>query len=155
MQKAMEINVKTQQKASEKILADTTTSKSQKMKDLFDLGFEVKTISETMQVRYNFAYNVISNYVNMNKIELVQTEKSGKKEQIIELHKAGKTNKEISIELSTNYNYVFNVLKTYKASLPKLVIDLTKINIDKEVHAEDPAEDPAEDQTEDQTEETK
>jgi hypothetical protein len=155
MQKAMEINVKTQQKASEKILADTTTSKSQKMKDLFDLGFEVKTISETMQVRYNFAYNVISNYVNMNKIELVQTEKSGKKEQIIALHKAGKTNKEISIELATNYNYVFNVLKTYKASLPKLTIDLTKINIDKEVHAEDPAEDQTEDQTEVPTEETK
>jgi hypothetical protein len=140
MQRAMEINVKTQPKAAEKVLADTTTSKSQKMKDLFDLGFEVKTISETMGVRYNFAYNVISNYVNMNKIELVQTEKSGKKEQIISMHQAGKTNKEISIELSTNYNYVFNVLKTYKASLPKLVIDLTKINIDPEVHAEDPGQ---------------
>lgn len=158
MQKQMVINEKAQKTGAEKVLADTTTSKSAKMKSLFDLGYDVKTISEIMQTRYNFVYNVVSNYVNMNKIELVVSEKSGKKDQIIELHKAGKTNKEISIELATNYNYVFNVLKSYKASLPAkpaLIIDLTKINIDPEVHAIDPNEEVQEEAQPATEEETK
>jgi transposase len=94
-------------------------SKSQKMKNLFELGMEVKEISTLMGVRYNFVYNVISNYVNMNKIPTESQKKEGKKEQIIALFLEGKSNKEISIELSTNYNYVFNTLKAYKAEQPQ------------------------------------
>ena len=90
-------------------------SKSSRMKQLFDLGIEVKEIASLMNVRYNFVYNVISNYTAMNGIETESTKKVGKKEQIIELFNAGKSNKEISIELKTNYNYVFNVLKQYKS----------------------------------------
>lgn len=97
-----------------KCLADETTSKSAKMKAMFDAGLEIKEIATHMQVRYNFAYNVISNYVNMNKIELEKVSKDNKKEKIIELHLQQKSNKEISIELATNYNYVFNVIKSYK-----------------------------------------
>lgn len=92
-------------------------SKSGKMKELFDLGIEVKEIAAALDVRYNFVYNVISNYCNMNGIQISRTEKAGKKEHIIELFNQGKSNKEISIHLKTNYNYVFNVLKAYKASL--------------------------------------
>jgi transposase len=84
------------------------------MKNMFDIGMTVKEISTVMDVRYNFVYNVVSNYVNMNKIELVAEEKNVKKDLIIAMYLNGKTNKEISIELSTNYNYVHNVLKTYK-----------------------------------------
>lgn len=141
MQRAVKINEKTLPTQTEVVLKNDALSKSQKMKDLFDLGYETKAVAEMLNVRYNFAYNVISNYVNMNKLEVVAQEKSGKKDQIIELHKAGKSNKEISIELSTNYNYVFNVLKTYKASLPTETIDLSKTNITPEVHAEDPGQD--------------
>lgn len=112
--KRQDVAVKVTKKALDEVLK-AETSKSQKMKDLFDMGFEVKEIATMLEVRYNFVYNVISNYCNMNGIQIESTKKEGKKEQIIELHKAGMSNKEISIELKTNYNYVFNVLKAYKA----------------------------------------
>lgn len=113
MKKVMDGTKVGSQKKIEAVLAQEV-SKSQKMKDLFDLGLEVKEIGELMGVRYNFAYNVVSNYVNMNGIPVETTKKAGKRDKIVELYLAGKSNKEISIELQTNYNYVFNVLKAYK-----------------------------------------
>lgn len=97
-------------------------TKSGKMKALFDLGLEVKEITAIMskhdgkEMRYNFVYNVVSNYCNMNGIQTVASEKArGQvRDQIVALYLAGKSNKEISIELKTNANYVFNVLKAYK-----------------------------------------
>lgn len=102
--------------AIKKLLADDSTSKSAKMKALFDAGHTVKEIATHMQVRYNFAYNVISNYVNMNAIDLEIVAKDNKKEKIIEMYLQQKSNKEIAIELKTNYNYVFNTVKNYKLS---------------------------------------
>jgi predicted transcriptional regulator len=114
----MKKNIANEKKVTEKMIAaitsNETTSKSEKMKNLFDIGMNVKEISVVMDVRYNFVYNVVSNYVNMNKIELVAEEKNVKKDLIIAMFLKGKSNKEISIELSTNYNYVHNVLKQYK-----------------------------------------
>lgn len=114
--KKLDVSKALSKKSVEKIVGSEELSKSQKMKDLFDGGYSVKEISEIMLVRYNFVYNVVSNYVNMNGIETESTKKPGKKEAIVELFKQGKSNKEISIELKTNYNYVFNVLKAYKAT---------------------------------------
>lgn len=100
-------------------------SKSQKMIQLFELGWETKEISEFMTaaegkvVRYNFVYNVVSNYCAVNGIKPAATaEKSGKKEQIIAMFLAGKTTKEISIDLRTNGNYVFNTIKAFKLANP-------------------------------------
>lgn len=94
-------------------------SKSQKMKEMFELGMGIKDIAEAMEVRYNFAYNVISNYVNVNEIEVTKKSRSEKKDSIIALFEAGKTNTEISRELKTNINYVYKVLKEFKAeSIP-------------------------------------
>lgn len=110
-----------QEQAVQKIVTNEELSKSQKMKDLFNLGLEIKVIADIMTehegklVRYNFVYNVISNYCNMNGLQITTTKKEGKKEQIIEMFLAGKSNKEISIDLKTNGNYVFNVIKDYKA----------------------------------------
>jgi len=114
MEKAVEVRVEVNGKEVRAVLKQEV-SKSQKMKELFELGFDVKTISNILDVRYNFVYNVISNYVNMEGIEVVRNKVAGKKDQIIELYLAGKSNKEISIDLKTNYNYVYNVLKKYKA----------------------------------------
>lgn len=114
MEKAVEVRVEVNGKEVKAVLKQEV-SKSQKMKELFELGFDVKTIAQILDVRYNFVYNVISNYVNMNGIEVVRNKVAGKKEQIIEMYLAGKSNKEISIDLKTNYNYVYNVLKKYKA----------------------------------------
>lgn len=85
-------------------------SKSAKMKALFNLGLEVKQIAELMQVRYNFVYNVVSNMVRINDIEVEQVKKDSKRDDIVRLLKEGKSNIEISKELKCNYNYVWKVV---------------------------------------------
>ncbi|MNO67356.1 hypothetical protein D3C76_581610 [compost metagenome] len=100
-------------------LAKDEVSKSQAMKDLADLGYTIKEISEMTKTRYNFVYNVVSNYFNLNQdFRIEAPQKAGKKEEIIALYKEGMSNKAISIQLRTNYNYVFNVLKQYKLENP-------------------------------------
>lgn len=96
------------------IVNDESLSKSKRMIELLLLGLDVKTISQLMNVRYNFVYNVVSNYINVNGLEVESTKQESKKDKIIELFLAGKSNKEISIELKTNYNYVYNVVKSFK-----------------------------------------
>jgi len=103
--------------AIEKLVGDEAVSKSAKMKQLFSAGMSIKEIATLLDVRYNFVYNVISNYVTVEGVEVETTKKAGKKEAIIELFKQGKSNKEISAELKSNYNYVYNVLKAYKETL--------------------------------------
>lgn len=115
MKKVLGKDYKVDEKAVRKVVQNEGLSKSARMKELFELGLEVKEIAAVMGVRYNFAYNVISNYVNMNAIPVEKTKMESKKDKIIELYLAGKSNKEISIELKTNYNYVFNVVKAYVA----------------------------------------
>lgn len=114
----MKKQIENAKKVTDKMIATITSneslSKSAKMKELFDIGLDIKEIAVIMNVRYNFVYNVVSNYVNMNKIETVAKDKNVKKDAIIAMYLNGKTNKEISIELTTNYNYVHNVLKQYK-----------------------------------------
>lgn len=97
-----------------KVLAEET-SKSGKMKTLFEGGYSVKQISQLMNVRYNFVYNVVSNHCMVNGLE-VESSKQGptKKDLIVEQWKQGSTLKEIAINLKTNYNYVFNVVKKHK-----------------------------------------
>ena len=96
-----------------KLLNDTTLSKSKKFITLYNEGLEIKEIASLFNVRYNFVYNVISNYCRMNEIELRtnQVNGSSKKVMIEELFKQGKSNTEISKELKTNYNYVYKITK--------------------------------------------
>jgi len=110
----VQTNLTTKQlnKAVEATMA-TEGSKSAKIKGLFDLGLEVKTISELMGVRYQFAYNVVSNYVNVNGIEVVTEVKASKKGEVIALYLEGNTNITISKLLKTNYNYVYKIIKEY------------------------------------------
>lgn len=97
------------------IVNDVSKSKSLRMKELFELGLEIKQIAILMNVRYNFVFNVVSNYVRINDIEVTNSERNSRKNEIIELFLKGKTNTEISKLLKVNYNYVFKVLKEYKA----------------------------------------
>lgn len=108
-------SVKSLAKSIETIKA-AESSKSAKMKQLFELGLSIKEIAGHMECRYQFAYNVISNWVNTAGIEVTIEERASKKDVIIDLYNQGRTNKEISVELKVNYNYVFKVLKDYKAS---------------------------------------
>lgn len=95
------------------------TSKSKKMVELYNGGLEIKQIAELMNVRYNFVYNVVSNYCRMNEVEL-RTNKdnsNSKKVQIEKLFREGKTNTEIAAELKTNYNYVYKITKSLTAEM--------------------------------------
>lgn len=88
-------------------------SKSKAMVELYNGGLEIKQISQVMDVRYNFVYNVVSNYCRMNEVKLRtnKTSTSSKKVMIEHLFKEGKTNVEIAKELKTNYNYVYKITK--------------------------------------------
>ncbi|MNB67094.1 hypothetical protein D3C75_135770 [compost metagenome] len=117
MRRVVDIEPKELEQATQAVLGNKAISKSQMMKDLADLGYSIKEIAELADVRYNFVYNVVSNYFNLNQdFQIENTAKAGKKDEIIAMYLQGKKNKEISIELKTNYNYVFNVIKTYKAA---------------------------------------
>lgn len=93
------------------------TSKSKAMIELYNSGCEIKEIAEVMQVRYNFVYNVVSNYCRMNEVELRTNKQDGnsKKAQIAKLFQEGKSNTEIAKELKTNYNYVYKITKELMA----------------------------------------
>lgn len=110
------LNAKTTKSLPKEInkIKELEVSKSQKMKELFELGLEIKEVASIMGTRYQFAYNVISNWVNMNGIEVMEEERVSKKGEIIKQYLDGKSNKEISIDQKVNYNYVFKVLKEYK-----------------------------------------
>ena len=112
MKKKIENKSKVSKKQIENIVK-SDGSKSSRIKQLFDIGLEVKEIANLMEIRYNFAYNVISNYININEIEIEQSEKSDKKQAIIELLQQGVKKVDISKALKTNYNYVFKVAKEY------------------------------------------
>lgn len=92
----------------EKVL-NNEGSKSSKMILLFEGGLDVKAISELMGVRYNFVYNVVSDYIRKEglKDSVIKDKKEGVKDKIIELIKEGKSNVEISEELRVNYNMVW------------------------------------------------
>ena len=88
-------------------------SKSSAMIELYNQGLEIKQIADAMEVRYNFVYNVISNFCRMNDVELRTNKDKGNSKKVLieQLFKEGKTNTEIAAELKTNYNYVYKITK--------------------------------------------
>ena len=92
-------------------------SKSGKMKELFRLGLEVKEIATMMGVRYNFVYNVVSNMVIVEGVEVETSKKESKKDLVWGLLDEGKTVKEIAIELKTAYNYIYKLKKEWEAEV--------------------------------------
>lgn len=99
-------------------------SKSEGMRQLYDQGLELREIADAMGVRYQFVYNAVSNYCRIEGTEIRTGERGkgtgpSKKDQIIELLKAGKTKTEISTELKCYYNYVYNVEKNYEKAKQK------------------------------------
>ena len=97
-------------------MAKKESSKSMQMIDMYNNGMQIKEIATKMNVRYNFVYNVISNYCRMNEVELRtnRDKADSKKSQIIALLQAGKTKTEVATELKCNYNYVFKIEKEMK-----------------------------------------
>ena len=98
-------------KTIEKVLTSEQT-KSAKIKELFMLGIDIKEVANLMGIRYNFAYNVISNMVRLNDLEpqIIKDRQEGKKGEIIKLLNEGHSNIEISKLLKSPYNYVWKVV---------------------------------------------
>ena len=89
-------------------------SKSEGYKLLYNKGVEIKEIANFYGVRYNFVYNVISNYCRVEDVELRtshRTDGESKKNQVIAMLNEGKTCTEISKELKTHINYVYKIRK--------------------------------------------
>ena len=105
--------VKSLDKETQKIIS-SDSSKSSKMKSLFTLGLEVKEISILLGVRYNFVYNVISNMIIVEGVEVETTKQESKKDLVRDLVTQGKSVKEIAIDLRTNYNYIYKIVKEIK-----------------------------------------
>lgn len=101
------------QETINRVMNDTTLSKSKRFIELYNNGLEIKEIASLFNVRYNFVYNVISNFTRINDVELRTNQSNGssKKQLIIDLFNAGKSNTEIAKELKTNYNYVYKITK--------------------------------------------
>mgnify|MGYP002516512362 CR=1 FL=1 len=95
------------------IVTNETVSKSKRFIELYTNGLEIKEIASLFNVRYNFVYNVISNFTRVNDLELRTKQRNGesKKDKIVELFNLGKSNVEICKELKCNYQYVYKVTK--------------------------------------------
>lgn len=101
------------QETINQIINDASLSKSQKFIRLYNENLEIKEIASLFNVRYNFVYNVVSNFCRVNDVELRtnQVNGSSKKQLIIDMYNQGKCNTEIARELKTNYNYVYKITK--------------------------------------------
>lgn len=119
MKKVMvqELGIKALEKAIKVVKDNETLSKSGKMKELFHLGLDVKEIAGIMEVRYNFVYNVVSNMIIVDGVEVENNKTASKKDAVWELLDQGKTTKEIAVELKTNYNYIYKLKKEWEAKV--------------------------------------
>lgn len=104
-----------------KDIVESAASKSSKIKDLFEHGFAVKDIANLLDIRYNFAYNVIQNHVIVNDIAVDTEKKETRKDTVFALFDEGKTLTEVSKELKMNYNYVWKLRKEWEREAAKEV----------------------------------
>jgi transposase-like protein len=99
---------------TKKVVNDETLSKSKRIIALYQLGYSVKQVSELMGIRYNFAYNILSNFTRLNNLDLgTRRNTDTKKQRIIEMVSQGMSNTEISKVTQTNYNYVYKIAKEW------------------------------------------
>lgn len=89
-------------------------SKGACIRAMFAGGLSVKDIATETSIRYNHVYNVCKNEVTKHHLEsAVSMAREGrtKKEQILDLLRAGKTITEVSKDLGCLYNQVWQVAK--------------------------------------------
>jgi len=67
MKREVSISRAAQKRRVEEIMKARKMNKSERIRALFNAGLTVKKIAEIVEIRYNFAYNVISRYVKAEK----------------------------------------------------------------------------------------
>lgn len=113
----LDVNVQATKEQIEEIVSSEVLTKSGKIKELFNLGLEVKEIQKATGIVYNMCYNVITNYVLTNGLEVIKEKRVSKKDMIFDMFDKGMTNMEVAKETQTNYNYVCKLKKEWKTSL--------------------------------------
>lgn len=93
-------------------------SKSEMIRKEFKQGKSISEIAKLHDLRYQFVYNIVSDYCLKNKIDMPRSRQDGetKAQKIIELFEAGKTTRQIMVELDTYPNYISRVISKYLAS---------------------------------------
>lgn len=92
-------------------------SKSSRIKQLFEGGLEVGEIAKEMGIIYNFAYNVISNYIIVEDIQDVEMGRRGgkksseRKNMVMQMLDDGMSVREIAGELKMNMNQIYKIRK--------------------------------------------
>ena len=103
-------------KTIEDVLKSNLT-KSNKMTTLYvDFELNIKDIKDLLDVRYQFVYNVVSNYCNLNDVELRSAKKENKKDDIIKLYTENKYSiKEIAALTKSHYNHTRLVIREHES----------------------------------------
>ena len=114
MKMKLNVEMKATKEQIDAVVNNEALTKSGKIKELFMLGLEVKEISVATGIVYNMCYNVVTNYVLTNGLEVVKEKKESKKDVIFGLFAAGMTNMQVAKDTQTNYNYVCKLRKEWK-----------------------------------------
>ena len=98
------------------ILAEDST-KSAKMRQLYDLGLDLAEIAKALNVRYQFVWNVID--IHTAGAIRSQSSKVTKSAEFRKYFDEGKTCAQIAKITNSNNNFVNSVIKRYKRQLSK------------------------------------
>lgn len=112
--KATKVVKKLSKEEIKALVENTQVSKSAKVRQLFDSGMDIKSISQLLQIRYNFAYNVLQNHVIQNGIAVEKSVRVSKRDDIVKLLKTGMSLADVSRKTRTNYNYIWKINKERK-----------------------------------------
>lgn len=112
------------------LILSNENSKASKIRDLFDLGFEIKEISNITGIRYQMCYNNVSNYILKNRIEVVKEERVSKKDIVINMYDNGSSLKDIAFEIRSSYNYVWKIVNEYKLSKEEFKEEVKEVKED-------------------------
>jgi hypothetical protein len=127
---------------------DEEVTKSGKIRGLYAAGIEVKDIAHILDVKYNFAYNVVAQLIKdgivpkqpekpitaeEQKLQALPEPKpivipGDTDDRIINLWINGKESEEISQELQIDFDYVIKIVRAMKNKLAQLARALTNNN---------------------------
>lgn len=105
------------EKESKRVIVAEGVSKSEKIRQLFDGGWEIKDIAIALNIRYNFAFNVLQNHIMMNDIEVEKNVRNSKRDEIVKLLKDGMSLADVSRHTKTNYNHIWKISKELKSEV--------------------------------------
>jgi hypothetical protein len=99
-----------------------------KIKILFEGGLEVSDIAKLLNIRYNFAYNVLQNHVIRNDIPVEKSARNTYRAPVLELLKQGTKLVDIARQTKLNYNYIWKIAKE-EGFTGKQIDTATKVEI--------------------------